>query len=216
MNIGCSTCAIRHFRQRFQATWRTEDRPRSRRPRVRDRYTPICAIASKLPQLLLLTPMVYITTMYLPKLCTIACLDNNGIAFFYLTSRSLPFIEMMAGPEYIYRRRNERYADCCVIERDRFGGWGSVLVWAGIAHGFRTNLFVNEGNLNAQCNRVEILAMHVIQLFQNNANIILFSMIIRQVTQLGTLWISSGRTTLHLFMTGLPKALILIPLNPFW
>ena len=25
MNIGCSTPAIRHFRQRFQATWHTED-----------------------------------------------------------------------------------------------------------------------------------------------------------------------------------------------
>ena len=40
MNIGCSTRAIRH--QRFQATWRTEDRPRSGRPQVttrgQDRY----------------------------------------------------------------------------------------------------------------------------------------------------------------------------------
>ena len=30
MNIGCSTCAIRHLRQRFQATGCKEDRPRSR------------------------------------------------------------------------------------------------------------------------------------------------------------------------------------------
>ena len=29
MNIGCSTRAIRHLRQRFQATGHTEDRPRS-------------------------------------------------------------------------------------------------------------------------------------------------------------------------------------------
>ena len=30
-----------------------------------------------------------------------------------------------------YRRRNERYADCCVLERDRLGGGGggSVVVW---------------------------------------------------------------------------------------
>ena len=33
MNIGCSTRAIRHLRQRFQATGRTEDRPRSGRLR---------------------------------------------------------------------------------------------------------------------------------------------------------------------------------------
>ena len=44
MNVGCSTLAIRHFRQRFQATRRTctEDRPRSGRPRFttrcQDRY----------------------------------------------------------------------------------------------------------------------------------------------------------------------------------
>ena len=42
MNIGCSTRAIRHLMQRFQATGRTEDRPRSRRLRVmtrgQDRY----------------------------------------------------------------------------------------------------------------------------------------------------------------------------------
>ena len=42
MNIGCSTRAIRHLRQRFQATGRTEDRPRSGRPsfttRGQDRY----------------------------------------------------------------------------------------------------------------------------------------------------------------------------------
>ena len=29
MNTGCSTRAIRHLKQRFQATGRTEDRPQS-------------------------------------------------------------------------------------------------------------------------------------------------------------------------------------------
>ena len=42
MNIGYSTRAIRHLRQRFQATGHTENRPRSGRPRVttggQDRY----------------------------------------------------------------------------------------------------------------------------------------------------------------------------------
>ena len=37
MNIGCSTRAFRHLRQRFQATGRTEDRPRSGSPRVTTR-----------------------------------------------------------------------------------------------------------------------------------------------------------------------------------
>jgi hypothetical protein len=62
--------AIRYLRQCFQAIGRTEDRPRSGRLRVttraQDRYirTPTCAIASKLPRLLLLTPMVHKTTVY--------------------------------------------------------------------------------------------------------------------------------------------------------
>ena len=34
MNIGSSTRAIRHLRQRFQPTGRTEDRPRRERPRI--------------------------------------------------------------------------------------------------------------------------------------------------------------------------------------
>jgi hypothetical protein len=65
MNIGCSTRAIRYIRQRFQATERTIDRPRSGRPRVTTRAqaifgTPTCTISSKLPQPLLPTP----TTVY--------------------------------------------------------------------------------------------------------------------------------------------------------
>jgi transposase len=37
MNIGCSTRAIRHLRQRFQATGCTEDGSRSGRPYVTTR-----------------------------------------------------------------------------------------------------------------------------------------------------------------------------------
>ena len=55
-----------------------------------------------------------------------------------------------------------------------FWGVGSVFVRAGIAHGFRTNLVVIEGNLNAPRHRDEILARQVIPLFPNNANITLF------------------------------------------
>ena len=73
----------------------------------------------------------------------------------------------MAGFEYTVGEMN-------VLERDRFRGRGSVLVWAGIEHDFRTNLVVIEGNLNAQRYRDEILARHVITLFHNNDNISLF------------------------------------------
>lgn len=49
----------------------------------------------------------------------------------------------------VYRRRNERLADCCIQERDRFGG-GSVMVWGGIMGGRKTDLVIIQGNLNAQ------------------------------------------------------------------
>ena len=48
-----------------------------------------------------------------------------------------------------FRRRGERFADNCLIERDRFGS-GSVMVWGGIMGRSKTNLNVVQGNLNAQ------------------------------------------------------------------
>ena len=74
----------------------------------------------------------------------------------------------------MYRRRNERYADCCVLERDRFRVGGSVMVWAAIVHGYRSLLVVIDGNLSAQRYRDNILAHPVIPLFHNNANISIF------------------------------------------
>ena len=74
----------------------------------------------------------------------------------------------------VYRRRNERYAGCCVLERDRFGVGGSVMVWAAIVHGYRSPLVVTDGNLNPQRYRDDILARHVIPLFHNNAIISIF------------------------------------------
>ena len=46
-------------------------------------------------------------------------------------------------------RRRERFADNCLIERDRFGG-GSVRVWGGIKGRKKSNLIVVQGNFNAQ------------------------------------------------------------------
>ena len=74
----------------------------------------------------------------------------------------------------IYRRRNERYADCCVLQRDRFGGGGSVMVWAGISYGYRTQLVIIDGNLNAQKYRDHVLAPHVFPLLQNHGVISVF------------------------------------------
>lgn len=71
------------------------------------------------------------------------------------------------GRRRVYRRRGERFTDCCVVERDRFGG-GSVMVWGGISHGVKSPLVVVQGNLTAVRYRDEILRPHVVPLFQQN------------------------------------------------
>lgn len=61
------------------------------------------------------------------------------------------------GRERIYRRRNERYADCTISERMQYYG-GSVMVWAGISTDARTDLvFVDNGALTARRYIEEIL-----------------------------------------------------------
>ena len=54
------------------------------------------------------------------------------------------------------QRRGERFADACVLERDRFGG-GSVMVWGGISHWLKSLLIVITGNLTGVRYRDEIL-----------------------------------------------------------
>ena len=71
----------------------------------------------------------------------------------------------------VYRRRGERFADACVVERDRFGG-GSVMVWGGIAHGIKSQLIIVAGNMAAVRYRDEILRPVAVPLVQQR-NLIL-------------------------------------------
>ena len=64
----------------------------------------------------------------------------------------------------VYRRLGERYSDACVLEVDRFGGGGSVMVWGGISHGVKTPLVVIQGNLTAVRYRDQVLMPHVLPL----------------------------------------------------
>ena len=59
----------------------------------------------------------------------------------------------------------ERFADACVIERDRFGG-GSVLVWGRIMGGNKTRLIVINGNINAQTYINDVLAVEDLPFIQ--------------------------------------------------
>ena len=67
----------------------------------------------------------------------------------------------------IFRRRGERFADNCLIERDRFGG-GSVMVWGGIMGSRETNLTGVQGNLNAQGYINQILQPEAVPFLQGH------------------------------------------------
>ena len=82
----------------------------------------------------------------------------------------------------VYRRQNERYEDCCVQERDRFGG-GSVMVWAGIASRRRINLVSVDGTLTAARYRDTILAVEVVNFLNHNGSGITFQQENARITQ---------------------------------
>uniref|UniRef100_A0A673YR65 Tc1-like transposase DDE domain-containing protein n=1 Tax=Salmo trutta TaxID=8032 RepID=A0A673YR65_SALTR len=70
------------------------------------------------------------------------------------------------GRIHVYRRRNEHYTEGCPLERVRFGGGGSVMVWGGVSQQHRTELVVIAGNLNAVRYREDILLPHVVPFLQ--------------------------------------------------
>ena len=77
------------------------------------------------------------------------------------------------GRETVYRHRGERFADACVIERDRFGD-GSVLVWGGIMGGNKTRLIVINGIINAQTYINDVLAVEAFPFIQFHGSNVIF------------------------------------------
>ena len=71
------------------------------------------------------------------------------------------------GRQRVYRRRNERYRDNCVIESNRQGG-GSVMIWGGVSFNTKTQCVQIRGNLNAARYRDEILNPVCIPHLRNN------------------------------------------------
>ena len=65
----------------------------------------------------------------------------------------------------VYRSRGERFADTCVIERERFGG-GSVLVWGGMMGGNRTRFIFINGNINAKNYTNDVFAVEALPFIQ--------------------------------------------------
>lgn len=67
--------------------------------------------------------------------------DHHYIQGVLWTDESRFCLDFNDGSRRVWRKKNERFKDCCVAEHDRFGG-GSVMVWAGISYGGSTDLYV--------------------------------------------------------------------------
>ena len=68
---------------------------------------------------------------------------------------------VMLTDDYGYTGVTMRVADCCIVERNTFGG-GSVMVWCGIIGNWRTYLVVVQGIINAQRYVADVLNIHAL------------------------------------------------------
>lgn len=99
-----------------------------------------------------------------------AYLDDHGWRDVVFSDESRFSLGQADGRVRVYRRSGERYADACVMERNRLGG-PSVMVWGAINSLFRSDLVVIEGNLNARRYIDEILQPAVVPLMQRHGGV---------------------------------------------
>ena len=76
------------------------------------------------------------------------------------------------GRERVWRRTGERYANCCVLEADRWGG-GSVMVWGAFTYDHRTPLHFFDEPVNANTYQ-QVLQNHVVPLFRQQPELQFF------------------------------------------
>ena len=67
----------------------------------------------------------------------------------------------------MWRRPNERFAPCNILERDPYGG-GSVMVCAGVSGNFKTDLVVINGTLTGQRYIDQVINPYIVPFFRGN------------------------------------------------
>ena len=78
------------------------------------------------------------------------------------TDESRFCLDFNDGRARVWRNRNERYANCTIAEHDRYGG-GSLMIWAGIQVGRRTDLIViRRGTMTGERYRDEVVTPVII------------------------------------------------------
>ena len=90
-------------------------------------------------------------------------MDNGSMAHCYFSDGSQFSLDFADRRRRVWRRRNERYAMCCIAEHNRYGR-GSMMVWGTVSWNHKSDLVVNDGNFNAQRYVNEILRTHVVPL----------------------------------------------------
>ena len=92
---------------------------------------------------------------------------NQQWATVLFTDESRFLLDMLDRRRRVWRRRGERYANCAIVEHDRYGG-GSLMVWGGISVRSRTELLVLNGTLTGQRYTNEVLQPVVLPFVQQH------------------------------------------------
>lgn len=79
----------------------------------------------------------------------------------WLSGESRFMLQHRDGRVRVYRRKNKRFANNCVVEVDRISGV-SVMMWGAISYNQRTSLVLVPGNLTAQRYHDKILQPHLL------------------------------------------------------
>ena len=99
-------------------------------------------------------------------------MDTTALAGCTVHGR-VPFLCLFDRRRKVWRRRGERFQDCCVKQVSRWGG-GSIMVWGGISWRHKTQLIVVDGSLTARRYIDEILEPEVVPFLRNNGDVTLF------------------------------------------
>ena len=90
---------------------------------------------------------------------------NQQWATVLFTDESRFLLDMLDRRRHVWRRRGERYANCAIVEHDRYGG-ASLMVWGGISVRPRIELLVLKGTLTGQRYINEVLQPVVLPFVQ--------------------------------------------------
>ena len=83
------------------------------------------------------------------------------------TDESVFRLSRADGRTRVWRYKNERFADCNILERDPYGG-GSAMAWAGISNNLKPELVIINGTLTGQRYIDQVINSYVVPFFHGN------------------------------------------------